>query len=201
VNLEKLRHWVQALIAPLGGFGILIVSFLDSSVLTFPVINELLVIDYSIQNPARWAYYAAMATVGSVLGSIFLFFLAKKSGEAFFHKHAGKRAQHIRAWLSQNAFLGVLIAALLPPPAPFKVVVIGAGVFEVRFRDFALAVVLARSVRYFGEAYLAALYGERALHFLMAHKLESTLISLGAVLGIYLVTRLVFRSMRKSSNE
>lgn len=199
MNLDNLRHWLQAAIAPLGGFGILLVSFLDSSVLTFPVVNELLVIDYSIRNPARWPFYGLMATAGSLLGCVFLFYLAEKGGEAYFHRHAGTRAAHVRAWLERNGFLTVLIAALMPPPMPFKIVVIGAGVFHVRLREFALAVLLARSFRYFGEAFLAARYGERALHSLQTHKVEFALGTLAVVLGLYLLTRLLVRALHRAA--
>jgi membrane protein YqaA with SNARE-associated domain len=199
MNLEKLPHWLRAAIAATGGFGIFTVAFLDSSVLSFPVVNDLLVVNYSILNPARMPYYALMATAGSVLGCILLYVLARKGGEALFHKYAGARAQHVRAWLGRNGFLSVLTAALLPPPMPFKVVVVGAGVFEVSMRAFVLALVLARSLRYFGEGYLAIRYGERALHHLEAHKLEFALITLGSVLAIYLLMRLFLRFLHRAA--
>src|SRR5579863_6908473 len=60
--------WLQAIVASAGGLGLFLIAFLDSSVLTFPVINDLLLIDLSIRFPARMPYYAAMATIGSVAG-------------------------------------------------------------------------------------------------------------------------------------
>jgi membrane protein YqaA with SNARE-associated domain len=199
MNLDKLPHWLQAAIGTTGGFGILIVAFLDSSVIPLPVLNDLMVINYSILNPARMPYYALMATLGSVLGCILLYFIARKGGEALFHRHAGPRAVHIRAWLDRNGFLTVLVGALLPPPAPFKVVIIGAGVFQVPMRAFVLALVLARGFRFLGEGYLAIRYGDRALHFLHAHKLEFALITLGVVLLIYLLTKLLLCVLHRAA--
>ena len=87
-------HWLQAIVATTGGPGLFLIALLDSSVLSFPVINDLLMINLSIQHPSRMPYYAAMATLGSVAGCLFLYYLARKGGEAMFHKHAGRRAQH-----------------------------------------------------------------------------------------------------------
>ena len=92
----------------LGAPGLFLISFLDSSVLTFPVINDLLLIELSIQRPARMPLYASMAALGSVLGCVLLFFIAEKGGEALFHKHAGKRAQAIHNWVVHNGFAGML---------------------------------------------------------------------------------------------
>lgn len=191
MSLDKLRHWLQAAVASTGGLGLFLVAFLDSSVLSFPVFNDLLIINLSTQNPARMVYYALMATLGSVAGCLLLYYLAKKGGEVYFRRHAGHRAERIRGWLERNCFLTVLIAALLPPPAPFKVFVIAAGVFEVRLRSFVMALLLARSVRYFGEGFLAARYGDAARHYLMENKLEFGLIVLALVLLSYLLSRLL----------
>jgi len=116
-----LSGWKQKIVAfagALGAPGLLLISFLDSSVLSFPVINDLLLIELSIQKPLRMPLYAAMAMIGSLLGCVLLYFIAKKSEEAFFHKKAGQHAHAIRHWVENNGFGGMLIAALLPPPTP-----------------------------------------------------------------------------------
>jgi membrane protein YqaA with SNARE-associated domain len=148
----------------LGAPGLFLISFLDSSVLTFPVINDLLLIELCIQHPLRMPLYAAMAMIGSVLGCVLLYFIAEKGGEAFFHRKAGDRAHAIRGWVERNEFVGILIAALLPPPTPFKVFVFAAGVFEVPLGTFVSAIGLARAIRYFGIGYLAVRYGDLAKH-------------------------------------
>jgi membrane protein YqaA with SNARE-associated domain len=147
------------------------ISFLDSSVLSFPVINDLLLISLSIQKPPRMILYATMATTGSVLGCVLLYFLARKAGEAAFHEKAGKRGAKIRHFIEENGFVGMLIAALLPPPTPFKIFVLAAGVFRVPLWSFTAAVTIARVVRYFTVGYLAVHYGSQALPYLTTHKL------------------------------
>jgi membrane protein YqaA with SNARE-associated domain len=191
-----LSGWKQKVVAFAGGLGapgLFLISFLDSSVLTFPIINDLLLIELSIQHPARMPLYAFMAALGSVLGCVLLFFIAEKGGEALFHKHAGDRAHAIRHWVVQNGFWGMLFAALLPPPTPFKVFVVAAGVFEVRLTSFTSAISLARLIRYFGIGYLAIRYGHDALPFLKEHKWSVALVVIFAAVASYAFSRLILR--------
>src|SRR5579862_7818894 len=157
-----LPHWLQAIVASTGGLGLFLIAFLDSSVLTFPVINDLLLIDLSVRFPARMPYYAAMATFGSVGGCLLLYYIARKGGEAMFSKHAGARAEKIRVWTKNNGFISIVLTALLPPPTPFKVFVIGAGALEMPVRTFVLGLLVARGIRFFGEGFLAVKYGNQA---------------------------------------
>jgi len=146
-----LKVWKVKIVAfatTLGGPGLLLISFLDSSVLTFPIINDLLLINLSIQQPARHAAVCVSCGVGSVAGCVVLYFVAKRVGK---RSSTGKpergRARFGPGW-KKNGFGGMLIAALLPPPTPFKVFVFGAGVFEVPLLSFTTAIALARCIRY-----------------------------------------------------
>jgi membrane protein YqaA with SNARE-associated domain len=183
----------------LGAPGLFLISFLDSSILTFPVINDLLLIELSIQKPLRMPLYALMAMTGSVLGCVLLYYIAEKGGEAFFHKRAGKRAQRVRHWVVKNGFGGVLAAALLPPPTPFKIFVFAAGVFEVPVASFVSAVAVARSLRYFGMGYLAIKYGDAALPFIASHKLQVAIGVVAFVALSYGLSRLVMRDTPEAS--
>lgn len=191
-----LTVWKQRIVAfagTLGAPGLFLISFLDSSVLTFPVINDLLLISLSMQKPLRMPLYAAMAMTGSVLGCVLLYYIAKKAGEAAFHKRAGVRGQAIHRWVVKNGFGGMLAAALLPPPTPFKIFVLAAGVFEVPMLSFASAIALARAIRYFGIGYLAARYGDYALPFIAQHKLQVAAGVIVVVVACYALSRLVLR--------
>jgi membrane protein YqaA with SNARE-associated domain len=195
----NLSGWKQKIVAFAGGLGapgLFLISFLDSSVLTFPVINDLLLIDLAVQRPARMMLYAAMAMLGSTLGCVLLYFLAKKGGEAVFHRKAGPRGAKIRQWVEKNGFAGMLIAALLPPPTPFKFFVLAAGVFEVPLLSFTSAIALARTVRYFAIGYLAVRYGAQALPFLAQHKLLVTAAVIVLVAASYAISRLILREER-----
>lgn len=194
--------WKQKIAAFAGGLGapgLFLISFLDSSFLTFPVINDLLLIELSIQHPARMPLYAAMAALGSLLGCVVLFLLARKGEEAFFHKKAGEHAHAIRHWVERNGFGGVLVAALLPPPTPFKFFVLAAGVFEVPLASFAAAIALARAIRYFGIGYLAVRYGADAMPYLAAHKLQVSAFVVALVTVSYSFSRLLLRRKPQDS--
>ena len=198
----NLSGWKQKLVAfasGLGAPGLFLISFLDSSVLTFPIINDLLLIELSIQHPARMPLYAFMAALGSVLGCVLLYFIARKGGEAFFHKKAGKHAHAIRHWVERNGFVGMLVAALLPPPTPFKVFVLAAGVFEVPLVSYTSAITIARLVRYFAVGYLAIRFGEEAKTYMQHHWWQVTVLGVGVVAVSYALSRLLLR--RRGAEE
>jgi len=193
MTLQAIRNKVLALVGVLGGGGLFLISFLDSSVLTFPIINDLLLMRMCYAHPRHIAYYALMAALGSVAGCVVLYFIARKGGEAFYRRRAGAHGERVHAWIERNGFVGTLAAALLPPPTPFKLFVIAAGVLELPLRAFALAVLLARLVRYFAIGILAARYGDAAAQFLGAHKLAMAGIVLGIVALSYLLSKVFLR--------
>lgn len=191
--LNAWKNKVHVFAAALGAPGLFLISFLDSSFVPFPIINDGLLVEFSIEHPARMPIYVLMAIVGSVLGCVVLYFVARKGGEAVFHRKAGKHAGRIRHWVENNGFGGMLLAALLPPPTPFKFFVLAAGVFEVPLLTFAAAITLARIIRYSLMGYLAVRYGNEAKPFMERHWLA---IGVGFILFAvisYAASRLVLR--------
>src|SRR5262249_61915831 len=93
--------------------------------------------------------YAFLAAFGSVTGCVLLYFLARKGGEAVFHRKVGSRAEMIRHSVEKNGFGGMLFAALLPPPTPFKFFVLAAGGFEISLFGFFFAINFGRPIRVF----------------------------------------------------
>ena len=192
-TLSVWKQKVIAFAAALGAPGLFLISFLDSSFLTFPVINDLLLIDLSIRQPSRMPLYAAMAALGSVVGCVILFLIARNVEEAVFHRRAGRHALAIQHWVQRNGFGGMLVAALLPPPTPFKFFVLAAGIFEMPLASFASAIALARVFRYFGVGFLAIRYGHNALPFLDRHKFVVGLALFALVAVSYGLSRVVLR--------
>jgi membrane protein YqaA with SNARE-associated domain len=199
--LNTLKNKIIVFATALGGPGLLLISFLDSSVLTFPIINDLLLIDLSIQQPQRMPLYAFLAAFGSVAGCVLLYFLARKGGEAFFHRKAGAKATAIRRAVEKNGFGGMLIAALLPPPTPFKVFVFAAGVFEIPLTSFTTAIALARCIRYYGIGYLAVRYGKEAIPFIGHHKMGIVAALALFVLASYGASRLILREAKEEARN
>jgi membrane protein YqaA with SNARE-associated domain len=196
--LEKLGEWALGLTATLGGLGLFIVAFLDSSFISLPVANDLIVIRLAVGNPPRMPYYVLMATLGSLAGSLVIYLLARKGGEAYFRKSAGPRAARIRGWLARNAFLSIAIPSILPPPMPFKAFVIAAGVFQVPWRVFVLSLLVGRGIRYLAEGFLAVRYGQQAIDLLKRHPVFFTLAMLALVVVSFLLTRMIFRAPSES---
>jgi len=165
--MKRLLDWVQGFALALGGPGLFVIAFLDSSFLSFPEVVDVLIILLTIQHPHRMLFYALLSTVGSVAGCLVLFLLARKGGEAFLRKRLHERhIERATAVVRRHGLLAVLVPSLLPPPAPFKIFVLATGVAQVRTVDFVVAVTIGRGIRYFGEGALALWYGEWAMTFL-----------------------------------
>jgi uncharacterized membrane protein YdjX (TVP38/TMEM64 family) len=90
----------------------------------------------------------------------------------------------------------MLVAALLPPPTPFKFFVLAAGVFEIPLLSFMSAIALARAVRYFVIGFLAVRYGAQALPFLGQHKLAAAAVVIALVALSYAISRFILREER-----
>jgi len=189
MNQPKLPHWLAKFVAGMGGGGLFLVAFLDSSVLSFPFVADALVIELSMQKPARMPYYAAMAAIGSLAGCVWLYLLAKKGGEAFFRRRGGAQASKAKQWVESHAFLSAFIPAILPPPFPFKVFVLAEGVFQVPLGTFVLALLLGRGLRFFAEGILAVRYGDEVLRFLMNHGALSAVSVLVTLAALYAASR------------
>jgi membrane protein YqaA with SNARE-associated domain len=156
--------WIYDFALSTGGPGLFVVAFLDSSFVSLPQINDLLVVLMVIRSRSWMPYYAVMATLGSVAGCYVIYSIAEKGGEALLRRRLSHdRVERTLALYRRHGVLALIVPALLPPPAPFKLFVLLAGVAEVRPSRFVLAIVVARGVRYFAMGTLAILYGDLAL--------------------------------------
>ena len=164
--VNAIREWASEF----GGVGLFVVAALDSSFLSFPQVNDLLIIYLSTQSPALMPYYAAMTTAGSILGCFVLYGFARRGGEVFLRKRfSGKRVERGLALYQRHGLLAVVVPSLLPPPTPFKLFVLLAGAAKVSPWKFGLAIAIGRGIRYFGQGYLAVLYGEAAAEYMREH--------------------------------
>jgi membrane protein YqaA with SNARE-associated domain len=180
--MSRLFDWLQSAGEALGGPGLFLIAFLDSSFLSFPNVVDLLIIADVTRHEARWVYYALMPTLGSIAGCFVLYEFARRGGDRFLRKRLHqKHFDRALRMFQKYGLLGVLVPSILPPPVPFKVFVLAAGVAKVRPVEFIVAVAIGRGIRYFGEALLALYYGDRAAEFLTAHSREASLVVAAAV--------------------
>lgn len=161
---------MTALAEALGAPGLFVIAALDSSFLSLPQINDLLLILSVTRRPHLMPLYATMSTLGSLAGCFAMYYIGRKGEDALIKRRfSGPRTARALALFNRFGMLAVLVPAILPPPAPFKIFVILAGASRMSPWTFAVAVVLGRGFRYFGEGLLAVWYGERALRFLEVH--------------------------------
>ncbi|MEX2273397.1 MAG: VTT domain-containing protein [Vicinamibacterales bacterium] len=168
---------IEAFAMGLGGPGLFLLAFLDSSFIALPEVVDILIVWTVIEHPDRWLWYGVMATAGSVTGSYLLYALARRGGEAFLRKRL--KEHHITRGMELFRRYGVLalvVPSLLPPPVPFKPFVLMAGVAGMPRTRFLIAVTTGRAIRYIGEALLALLYGQRALSYLHSHATQVSLV-------------------------
>lgn len=172
-----------------GGPGLFGVAFLDSSFVPLPEINDLLVVVMVRAHASRLAYYAAMAAAGSVVGCFVLYLLARAGGSGFLARRmSASRGDRVLGLYKRFGLLALMIPALLPPPAPFKVFVLLAGVAGVSPVQFALGIGAARLARYLALGWLAVRYGDHAIELM---KTKGPAVAL-VVVGLIVVGTLVY---------
>ena len=164
---HRLAEIIEPLAASYGGPGLLILAFLDSSFLSFPEVPDFLIVWLVTQHPARWLYYASMTSIGSVLGCYVLYAVSRKGGEAVLRRRfRASTLERNLELIRRYGLLAVVVPSILPPPAPFKIFVILAGLSGIGPGSFTAAVIIGRSFRYGIEALLAVWYGEAAMRFI-----------------------------------
>lgn len=172
-----------------GPAGILLLSVLDSSGVPVAGVFDALLILIAVKTPSVAWLCAGLAVVGSTTGSTMLFWAAHKGGRRFMAKAAPEgRAARFREWFKRYGMVTVLVPALVPIPMPLKLFVISAGVMGTAPGEFVGVVLLARFVRYFGEAWLGVRLGEDSTAFLKTHAWHfvAGAVLLGGILYLYI---------------
>jgi membrane protein YqaA with SNARE-associated domain len=179
-----LGHLTQVLVA-WGPLGILLLSILDSTGVPVAAVFDALLILIAVERPSVAWWCAGLAVLGSTMGNVILFYVSRRGGRQFLEKSVSAgRAMRFRAWFLRYGLLTVFIPALIPIPMPMKLFVITAGVFGTPIVEFLAVVLLARVIRYFGEAWLGVALGHESTSFLKTHvwQLSGSAVALFAVL-------------------
>ena len=198
----QFKSWLKLTLPALGGVGLLLSAFIDSSFVPLPLVTDLLLMELSSRHPLRMPYYASMAAVGSLAGCIWIYWLARKGGQAYYRKTHGYPPGRIRKYIQDYPMASVFLPAVAPFPVPFKPFVIAQGVFQVPFVTFVIGTLLGRGSLFFIEAFLGARYGTAAKQFLLEQKWASVALALGLVLVFFLLRRLsMFRKPEYSQTD
>lgn len=195
----KYTAWLLAL-KTLGAWGVFITSLLDSAAFGIPM--DPLVAAYVYSNPHKAWLYCVAGALGSALGSIVPFALGRAGGELFLLKRIDEaRLKRIRDRFERQEFLALMIPAMLPPPTPFKLLVFSAGVFEMKFISFLLAIISGRLVRFGILSVLTIMFGEKIVDQIknLLHAHPNILVLIG--IALLLIAYLVFRLLRAPAKE
>ena len=184
--LLKFSTWLVAILKPLGFWGVGAIALLDSS--TIPVPMDLIISGYVWADRRHFWLYSLMAAVGSTIGGLLPFYLGRAGGELFLLKRVNRaRYEQLRDRFERQEFFALFVPSMLPPPTPWKLFVFGAGVFEMKIRDFLAAVFLGRLVRFTAESLLVIYYGPEivtVVHDLAKKHLVAMLVGIGLILGL-----------------
>lgn len=178
----------------------MVLAIFDSSFLSLPEVNDILLMTFSIENPSSMPKLALLTVAGSLFGCALLYSVGRKGGEAVLRsKFSEERVLSIRQWYRKYGVLAIIVPSLLPPPTPFKVFVLAAGAFGISWPRFLLSIAIGRGARYFSEGLLAIAYGPDAIQFVQ-HNYGK--IGLGlAILIVATVIIYVFARRRMGSIE
>ncbi|MGH9321675.1 MAG: YqaA family protein [Vicinamibacteria bacterium] len=195
--VETLDQFVRGLSSLTAGIGLFVIAFFDSSLLSLPEVNDVLLVYFGTRFPANAFYYALMTMLGSTVGASLLYGLARWKGYTFVERRFSKgRLNPVLGLVRRYGVFAVALPSILPPPFPFKIFVLSSGAMGLPVYRFLTAIVVGRSVRYFGEAWLALRYGEQAIGFLRAHA-GSVLVAVLALVALVTVVHFVYERRRR----
>jgi membrane protein YqaA with SNARE-associated domain len=178
--MGRIAAWARGVALTLGAPGLFLVAFLDSSFLSLPEITDILVVYMVTHHPARVVVYVIAATLGSLAGCLIMYFIGRKGGAALMRRRfAPASVERAMAAFERHGVLVVLVPAILPPPAPFKIFVLLSGLAGITPAKFVTAIVIGRGARYLVLGLLAVEYGEPALAYVEHHGLFAAVVVLG----------------------
>ncbi len=190
--LAKYTAFVWAILKPLGSWGVFGAALLDSAAYGIPI--DPVVASYIYTRPAGIWLFSVMGAAGSALGSLVPYAIGRAGGELLLLKRINRaKLERMRDRFESQEFLAIALPALLPPPAPFKLLVVAAGVFEMRVALFLIAIFVGRFARFLLLGYLTIHYGPQIVEItLRAARHHLPLILIGLVvllLAVYLAMR------------
>jgi membrane protein YqaA with SNARE-associated domain len=163
--LKKILHlflrykiWLLGILKPLGFWGAAGIGLVDAAAIPVPM--DLIVAGYVWADKRHFYFYVLAAAFGSAVGGLVFFLLGRAGGELLLMKRIDRgRYEQLRDRFEKQEFLAMMVPSILPPPTPWKLFVIAAGVFEMKITTFMLSVFVGRVIRYTVTAVLTIEYG------------------------------------------
>lgn len=178
-----------------GPVGLFVLALADGAGVPTPGGLDALLVVLSAHSPSKAYGLAGLTLLGSLIGCLFLFWMARKGGEAVLKPYRNRpRFQRFEQWFQTYGLLTVFIPAFVPIPMPLKFFILCAGAFEVRVLPFLVTLLAARVPRYFGLAYLGS--KGHTLSWFSAHAWELVAAAVGLFAFLYLLIKFVGRKRR-----
>ncbi len=198
--LAKYIAFLWTFLAPLGSWGVFAIGFVDAAFMGIPM--DPLVAAYVYKFPERFWLYPLMASAGSALGCTILYGIGWKGGQLLLAKRVSKqRMASLHTSFERHPMWALMLPAMLPPPTPFKLFVLAAGVFRMRLGEFLLAIFAGRMARFSILAILTVLFGEEIVHTLGRLFREHFGVTVGVIGVVVLLVVLVYRLRRRPVPE
>lgn len=162
----RFAAWLFAFLIKFGGVGLLVFGILDSSFLFLPWGNDVLVVALTARHPttANALYYAAMSTVGSVVGCLLIDLTLRPLGAEGLQRHlSARRVQRVQNRVRDHGGLTLTLASLAPPPFPFTAFVMAAAALQYSRKRLLAVIGVTRMVRFTVLGLLALRFGESIL--------------------------------------
>ena len=196
--MNKIKHfvhaysdWIRHVLVPLGPWGMLALSVVDGSFIGMPL--DAIFVYYVYTDRSRFLLYVLLGSAGSALGSIVLYIIGYTGGEVLLRKRlSAERFEKIHESFDRHEFWALMFPAMLPPPTPFKIVVLAAAAFEMNFGHFLLAIFAGRFLRFLIEALLTLWFGPQIVTLtvnVFAHHFLWILAAVAALVVAWLVWR------------
>lgn len=183
--------WIWAVLAPLGVWGVFAISAVDAAFMGLPM--DAIVAGYIYKDPHRFLLYVLLAALGSAVGSIVIYVIGYTGGEVLLRKRVSpERFQKIHASFEKHEFLALMFPAMLPPPTPFKAVVLAAAAFEMSLGRFLVAIFAGRFFRFLILGFLTLRFGPQVVELggrIVAHDFKWVLLVLAVGLLGWLIWR------------
>lgn len=195
-KVTKFLGRISDFLIAFGPFGLFTVALLDSTFVPLPSSADALMILLSAARPRWMVLYAFLATAGSTLGCWILYYVSRRAGKRALSRFSPSKQEKVKDWIDRYDALAVAVACLLPPPFPFKVFVVSAGVFRFNFSRFIIAIFCGRAFRFLLVGYFAVRYGAGAKALLARYY---PWIGLG--LAIVIIAVVLFRSLTKRKSH
>jgi membrane protein YqaA with SNARE-associated domain len=196
-QLGALIAWVESLAAhPSGDWALFAISFAESSV--FPIPPDALLVPLCLGAPERAYEFAAICTVGSVLGGAAGYGLGYWGGRPLLRRlFKAEKVAAVASYYDRYNAWATGIAGLTP--LPYKLFTISGGAFGIRFGIFLVASVLSRGLRFFAEAALLHHYGDAARVLIEKHlNWVAVAFVILLLLGFWVLGRGVGRASRET---